>query len=1151
MPRLLKLRSSLLALAITMLATLAWTGLAHAHAQAPWWRLSARPAPTYLPESGEAKLIVAATNLGNAPTSGPITITDKLPPTMQAVAIFAHAERESVGTFCEGPPSSASEPSCSYEKAVEPYERLEIEITVKTSNAHNGEVNTLSVSGGGAPAPPALARPLRVSGQPVPFGIEKVELMPEQASSEGQAGGSPDRQAGSTPFQLTTTLDFNQKLETYPGFVSLQGRGAVASAPALPRNLSFKLPPGLLGNVNGVGQCTDTEFATIFTGNFNGCPSSSVIGVATVAITEPNNVGTGTRRVPVFNMAPAPGEPAQFGFEVERVQVILKTKVLTNENYAVAVRTTETSQLAQVLSAQVTLWGEPGSEAHDDSRGWACLVPWRGAGPCVAPAPGDRPSIPFLRLPTSCEPLAMTVEGLSWPTRSAPGGLVLQQPEPLAGDSPFLDELVGCGSLPFDPSIEVTPEQQAANTPSGMTVDVKVPQQPSLQLGGLAEGDVRGTTVVLPEDMLLNPAAADGLLACSEEQVGLQSLAPIICPNESKVGLVHIQSPFLPKQRDLPGEPFEQIDGAVYLAAQNENPFGSLLALYIVAESPVSHVLVKLAGEVKLDPSTGQISSTFKDTPQLPFEDFKLQFFGGPRASLTTPARCGPHTTSASFSSWSGAEHPAAATFETTAGAEGSACAEPQPFAPSFSAGSNNLQAGAFTPFTLTIARPDADQAISSIAVHLPPGVAAILASVTPCPEPQAASGQCGPESQIGHASSSAGLGSDPFTLPGRVYLTGPYNGAPFGLSIVTPANAGPFHLGDVIVRSAINVDPSTAAVTITSALPSMVSTAQHPDTGIPVQLKQTTVTVDRPNFEFNPTNCNPMAITGTLTGAQGATANVSSPFQVNNCGSLAFAPKLSASVAGNSTKANGAAFSVKVSSAGLGQANIAKVALQLPVALPARLTTLQKACVAAVFDANPAACNPESVIGSATIHTPVLKNPLSGPAYLVSHGGAAFPDVEFLLQGEGILLVLDGKTDVKKGITYSRFESAPDAPFTTFETSLPAGPHSALTANVPAAKKFSLCGANLSMPTVITAQNGAIINQSTKIPVTGCGAVKHSKTKKLTRAQKLSKALKACRKKFKHSRGKRASCEKQARKHFGARKAAHRAAKGKRAKHR
>ncbi|MEA2207717.1 MAG: hypothetical protein QOF54_194, partial [Solirubrobacteraceae bacterium] len=300
---------------------------------------------------------------------------------------------------------------------------------------------------------------------------------------------------------------------------------------------------------------------------------------------------------------------------------------------------------------------------------------------------------------------------------------------------------------------------------------------------------------------------------------------------------------------------------------------------------------------------------------------------------------------------------------------------------------------------------------------------------------------------------------------------------------------------------------------------------------GVPSQLQHINVTVDRPNFEFNPTNCAPKSVTATLTGAQAATANVSAPFQIANCGKLPFAPKLTATSGGQASKPNGASLNVNVTSAGLGQANIQKVFLTLPKALPSRLTTIQKACVDAVFNKNPAACDEGSVIGRATIHTPVLKSPLTGPAYLVAHGNAAFPDVEFVLQGEGITLVLDGKTDIKKGITYSRFDTTPDAPFTTFETQLPTGPHSALTANVPESAHYSLCATKLTMPTEITAQNGAVIKQETKIGLTGC------KKTSISRAQKLKKALKACRKK--HDKHKRSACEKQARKRYGPKKAA------------
>jgi hypothetical protein len=346
----------------------------------------------------------------------------------------------------------------------------------------------------------------------------------------------------------------------------------------------------------------------------------------------------------------------------------------------------------------------------------------------------------------------------------------------------------------------------------------------------------------------------------------------------------------------------------------------------------------------------------------------------------------------------------------------------------------------------------------------------------------------------VGVGSGSQANGSQPFTVTGKVDFTGPYNGYPFGLVIVTPVIAGPYNLGTSIVRAGIGINPYNAQVTTTAAVPTMqdFSTVSGEQEGVPTRVQSVSLTINREGFIHNPTNCNPLQGSGTVSGEDPlAKTTASVPFALNTqfsgCGALPFSPTFTASVVGPASKANGTTFVVKTTSAGLGQASIAKVSLQLPATLPARLTTLQKACVASVWEANPAACPEGSVIGRATIHTPLLTNPLSGPAYLVSHGGAAFPDVEFVLQGEGIVLILDGKTDIKNQITFSKFESVPDAPFTSFETVLPAGPHSALTANVPEKAKFSLCGTTLKMPTTITGQNGAVINQTTNIAVTGC----------------------------------------------------------------
>jgi hypothetical protein len=439
--------------------------------------------------------------------------------------------------------------------------------------------------------------------------------------------------------------------------------------------------------------------------------------------------------------------------------------------------------------------------------------------------------------------------------------------------------------------------------------------------------------------------------------------------------------------------------------------------------------------------------------------------------------------------------------------------------------------AGGFSPFSLTIKREDREQDISSISTVLPQGLLAMVSHVTQCAEPQASQGACPEASLVGTATAGIGSGSEPFFQTGRVYFTGPYGGAPFGLSIVVPAVAGPFNLGNVIVRVALHIDPNTAQVIgqtppagSPGGLPLMLD-------GVPLRLRTVNITLNRQGFTLNPTNCGQKQIVGTVSSTQGASENVASPFAVAGCQGLPFKPVLVASTQARVSKAGGASLTVKVTSS-TGQANIAKVDLQLPKSLPARLTTLQQACTEAQFATNPAGCPAGSDIGTATAVTPILNTPLTGPAYLVSHGGAAFPDVELILQGEGVTIVLDGQTQIKQGITYSHFETVPDAPISTFETVLPEGPHSALTIPLSSSKpKTSLCGESLKMPTKLVGQNGATINQSTTITVAGC-----AKPKTLTRAQKLSRALASCRKQDRHHARKRRACERTARKRYGAR---------------
>ncbi len=1032
--------------------------------------------------ASDGSLLVSAQNRGDGATSGAVSIADMLPKGLEAVAIEGQAGESNAGRGDVN--CTVKTLTCSFAGALPPYEMIEVHVTVRVlAGAASGELNSASVSGGGAPRSVSASHPIEVNGREK-FGFEDYKLVPENV------GGSIDTQAGSHPFQLTTVISLN----TQPG-------GEAPRAEALSKDVITELPTGLIGNPTPFAQCTDKQFETLVEPEskpyfWNECPAQSAIGVAIVSLTGEKISGEtfNAYREPIFNMQPLPGEPARFGFKVAGlVPVYLDTSVRTGSDYGVTVSSSDISQIDWLLGVKLTFWGVPGDPRHDNGRGWACL---QEVGVCTAT--GEVAPPPFLELPTSCEqPFQTTVRGDSWGASSAPA----QQAEPVTYRLP--QALDGCNHLPFAPSITAAPDIPDASSATGLTVGVHVPQTAALNANGLAESTLKNTTVALPEGVSLNPSGADGLEACSEGEIGFTGveagsgtdlftagMPEPFCPDASKIGTVKIKTPLLPNA----------LEGAVYLAAQNANPFGSLVAMYLVAKDSVSGVLVKLPGVVRLDESTGRIVATFENTPELPFEDLELHFFGGERAPLGTPALCGTYTTEAAFTPWSGnpAAHPTSS-FAITSGPNGKPCASPPPFAPSLTAGTTSIQAGGFSPFTMTMGREDGNQNLSAIQLHMPPGMLGTLSTVALCGEAQANAGTCGPESLIGETIVSVGLGGEPFSVTGgKVYITGPYRGAPYGLSIVNPAKAGPFDLGQVVVRAKIEVNPETAALTITTdsdgpyKIPTIID-------GIPLQIKHINVSINRPNFTFNPTNCSPLAITGTLLSAEGASSALSVPFQATNCAVLAFKPKLAASASGKTSRANGASLGVKLSyPAGPYDANISRVKVELPKALPSRLTTLQKACTAAVFDANPANCPAASIVGHASATTPVLPVPLTGPAYFVSHGGEAFPSLIIVLQGYGVSVHLVGSTFISKsGITSSTFKTVPDVPVGTFELTLPQGPYSALTANT------SLCKAKLAMPTEFVGQNGALIKTSTKIGVTGCRKAKKAAHRKKTHEKK------------------------------------------------
>jgi hypothetical protein len=966
--------------------------------------------------------------------------------------------------------------------------------------------------------------------------------------------GTPDTQAGSHPYKLVNSIVFNAH---FARVESNADSPYVQEPDGTVRDLALDFPPGMVGDPNATTRkCTLNELRK----EENICNLESLVGDWRVLYSEHIYLGTYNFDEPIYNLVPPRGVAVQFGVHYELPDLFINNGLLTGGDYPIQATVINPPTSAPVLVSQVTVYGDP-AEAQAERR--QHQVEQETGNPF--PLPSFTPKA-FLTLPTGCHgPLRSTIKMDSY---QHPGQWV-EKEEISRNATGTPVSLTGCSQLQFPPEISLAPDTPDASTSSGLSVHVKVPQTAGLNPNGLAESSLRDTTVTLPEGVTLNPAGADGLEACtsdssalleSQEEEGVFGTAgdeigfkgtkelnpqyeagkqwstfspkkpdPLqpgvnFCPDGSKIATVKIKTPLLE----------HELEGTVYLATQNANPFGSLVAMYLVAEDPYSGSLVKLAGEVSLT-ATGQIVTRFKNTPDVPFEELEIHFFGGERAPLSTPSRCGAYTTVAVFTPWDG-NGPVTSTssFNIEHGAHGGPCPGANlPFTPSLSAGTINNQAGAFSPFTMTMSREDGNQSLQSVNLKMPPGLSGVLTGVELCQEAQADAGTCSPNSLIGETTVSVGVGNDPFSVKGgRVYLTGPYRGAPFGLSIVNPAKAGPYDVehdtskpGEympacdcVVVRAKIEVDPITAALTVTSdnegpyKIPTILD-------GIPLQIQHVNVLINRPGFTFNPTNCSPLSIGGDLHSTEGATSNLSVSFQATNCARLSFKPQFKVATSGRTSRVKGASLHVKLAYPKLpfgSQTNIAKVKVDLPRQLPSRLTTLQKACVDRVFNANPAACPAASKVGTAKSTTPLLPVPLTGPAYFVSHGGAKFPELIIVLQGYGVTVDLHAETFIneKTNITSSTFRTVPDVPVGTFELTLPQGPNSALAASgslCAAAKKTVFVKkvkvrrggrirtvtrkvrktTKLAMPIIFTAQNGAVIRQRTPIAVTGCSKAK------------------------------------------------------------
>jgi hypothetical protein len=717
--------------------------------------------------------------------------------------------------------------------------------------ANSTLINTVKVEGGGATTveeeTPTLVNP---SGA-LPFGLAGLD------SFLAEASGAPDTQAGGHSNSLTTSFAVNRVFNRAGGGYTDPTRAAQDV-----KDIVVDLPPGFVGDPQAAQQCPLHDLVALTTSS--GCPGASQVGRVSFDVGgayQREYYEDGEENVPVYNMVPEHGYPAEFGFVYAGVPLAMYASVVGSGAAAhvrVSIPGVPASQLASLEGADVTFFGDP---TVQDGLPFSPVA--------------------FFTNPSNCSggPLLTSIHVDSWQeqgARNADGTPDFSDPT-WKSDTAETPAVEGCGALHFNPTISLTPDVSQAGAPTGLGVNLEVPQSgdPSIP----ATPDLRQVVVKLPPGMVVSPSAANGLGACSPAQIGLENNDPPSCPGSSKIATVKVKTPLLA----------EELEGSVYLAQQGNdapgqklNPFESLLAGYIVVEG--SGVVLKIPGKIEANQQTGQLTATFAESPQLPFSDFKLHFTSGPRAPLVNPPTCGTYTPEATLSAWSGQTVQSDRSFVINQGENGAVCPG-SVFAPSLTAGTANNQAGAFSPFSVTFSRSDQDQDLGGITVTMPPGLLGKIAGIPRCPEAQANAGTCAAESEIGEATTAVGPGSDPYWVTGgKVYLTGPYNGGPFGLSIVVPAEAGPFKLtgnaglGKEVVRASVRVNPSTAQITVVSnPLPSILE-------GIPLQIRTVNVTVNRAGFTFNPTNCESSSVGATINSTAGASAAVSSPFQAANC---------------------------------------------------------------------------------------------------------------------------------------------------------------------------------------------------------------------------------------------------------------------------
>lgn len=920
----------------------------------------------------------------------------------------------------------------------------------------------------------ALATTTGAASAAVPYEfVPGAETFTESGPGANLAGGHPD-----------VSLSF--KMQTDPTI----GGGRAAQAP---RTATVTLPPGMVGDPAAAVTCPlEDAIANEVAETAGRCPRGAAVGVATIEATYPNGGLMPVQQRRLWRVGTGPDEVAAFATSILSAPIRIAVSVSPSGGYQVHATSENLSQSAYVRGFSVTLWGVPGDHQGLGAECDGYLVGTTKYCLDFLPAtdPEGNPLMryggsmgttrrAFMTNPSVCGP------SLDAGLRLVPYGTVFGPIETTMSAG----TVTGCEAQPFEPSLEVTPATREAGEPSGYTVGIDVPQ--NMDPDGVATAQVKDVSVTLPEGVAISPPSANGLDACTDAQFELHGDEPVACPDASKLGTLQIETPVLE----------EPVSGFAYLGSQlSDDPMsGQMYRLFLVAKA--DGVLVKLQGQVKADPVTGRLTTTFEDNPQLPFERMELTLNDGPRAALVAPA-CGTHAASAQLTSWAGQTRQVSAPFAIDKGCAGGA------FSPSFAAGSVDPMAGGSSPFILSLARSDGEEQVNALSqIQLPEGLLGRVGAVAPCGAAQADAGECPEASRLGRVEAAVGSGPSPLWVPqaGKaptsVSLTGPYRGAPYGLSIVVPAQAGPFDLGRVVIRSALHVDARTTQLTtgvdqsriygpegtllqtLEGRLPTIVG-------GIPLNLKDMRVIVDRPGFMVNPTNCSPGQVTAQAGSVGGKVASLASRFTAANCAALPFAPKLALRVIGK-TNRNAKPQLRAVLTAGP-EANIGRAQVNLPHSLFLEQSHIQTVCTRvqwAAGDGHGSQCPAGSIYGRAQAWTPLLDQPLEGPVYLRS-SSHKLPDLVAALNGQ-VDIELAGTIDSgpNQGLR-TTFEEVPDAPVSKFVLEMQGGKKGLLVNSEPLCSKKAKTRAIARL----TGQNGAVETLKPKVAASCSGQKKPSK---------------------------------------------------------